>query len=82
MSALSATSAAELLLAYGAKPDSTMHSRGPTPLHLAAMGGYQGVVDALLKAAPPGVNLGRIGDNKVHARLPWRGAATRRSRRS
>ena len=54
----------ELLLAYGAKPESKMHSRGLTPLHLAAMGGHQGVVDALLKAAPPGVNLARIGDNK------------------
>ena len=65
MSALSGNlGCVELLLAYGAKPESTMHSRGLTPLHLAAMGGHQGVVDALLKAAPPGINLARIGDNK------------------
>ena len=56
----------ELLLAYGAKPESKMHSRGLTPLHLAAMGGHASVVDVLLRHAAAGVNLARIGDNKGH----------------
>ena len=54
--------AVEMLLAYGAKPDSQMHPRRQTPLHLAAMCGHASCIDVLLRHAPAGVNLAKIED--------------------
>ena len=56
--------AVEMLLDYGAKPESQMHKRQLTPLHLAAMGGHDSCVDALLRKASARVNLAAIRDSK------------------
>ena len=42
-----------LLLERGADASSTVHSHGMTPLHLAAAGGHEAIVDVLLEAGAP-----------------------------
>ena len=43
----------QLLLERGADPSSTTHSHGMTPLHLAAAGGHEAIVNVLLDAGSP-----------------------------
>ena len=68
--------AVNLLLSRGAKADSTMQCRRMSPMHLAAMGGHESCIDALLRHAPDGVNLAAIKDRTGRTAARW--AAKRR----